>query len=109
MRIPAFIMQETVTVQPYEGDSAFGPVYGDSFTVKAYGEQGRRETVDQEGREVTADAWLALPPDTAIKAQDRVDWLDRSYAVVNVAKYRPFGKPSHIEAELRSRVFDDDS
>lgn len=40
--IPAFLLRHTITIEPYLGQGATGPLYGPPVTVKSFNEDRRR-------------------------------------------------------------------
>jgi hypothetical protein len=55
-QLPRFLLRNTVTVEPYQGNSANGPLYGPAMTVACYLEDGRKITRRDDGTEATSTA-----------------------------------------------------
>jgi hypothetical protein len=61
--MPEFLLQHTVTVEPYLGSSAYGPRYGPAVTVACLLEQQTRAVVGPDGSDVTSSATFRAPLD----------------------------------------------
>lgn len=75
--MPGFLLQHEVTVKPYEGDSANGPVYGAPVTVPCFLEKKARLVRAPDGRQVLSGAtfWCRLdavsaPPESQVTLDD---------------------------------------
>ena len=104
MLIPGFLLQHEVVVEPYQGDSAYGPVYAGPVTVRCWLERKRRRVKDAQGREVVSEAtfWCRLdavdaPPESKVTLPG-----GRQTTVIVQAPYDPGGlpAPSHLEVSL---------
>lgn len=98
-QIPGFLLRHRVTVEPYEGQGAAGPVYGSAFTVRCLIDNKRRTVRGIDGDQVLSSAMLLCPPGTRIPNQSRVDLGDRSSIVINTAvrEYPGLPTPDHVE------------
>lgn len=63
VRMPAFLLQHTVTVAPYLGSSAYGPRYGPAVPVDCLLEQQTRVVVGKDGSDVTSSSTFRAPLD----------------------------------------------
>ncbi len=106
--IPASQLRETITVEPYTGSSAYGPVYGTAVTYApatgtgCYVEPGYRRVTDRRGNEVVSSALAILPASPAVNALDRVTWNGNTYQVIDAQPLRPGGVTHHQEVYLQS-------
>lgn len=105
MNVPSFLLQHTITVEPYLGASAHGPAYGDPVTVPAYVESSRRTERDTEGRQRTssAEVWTQLDPGVNITTDARITVWDRPAEVLRVQRFDggALPVPSHLKLTLR--------
>jgi hypothetical protein len=94
------LLRHTMTVEPYLGSSATGPVYGAARTVTCYVESKRRSVRKGEGRvTVSADVvWCDL--DRGIGPDDRVTLNGRPVEVFAVSHYDGHGLPTPDHTEL---------
>jgi hypothetical protein len=97
--IPAYLLQHTATIEPYEGSGASGPVYGTPVAVRCYREDKRRKVRAANGATVIAETTLWCPLDTVAPAGSRVDLGDRTSDVIVSARYDggSLPVPSHVE------------
>ncbi|CAM2785867.1 MULTISPECIES: hypothetical protein [Streptomyces] len=70
--VPGWLLRHTVAVEPYLGDSAYGPTYGPPVTVRALVAETVRTVRDREGREVTSTAQIIAEPDLDCPAESRL-------------------------------------
>ncbi|SNR44141.1 hypothetical protein SAMN06265360_10625 [Haloechinothrix alba] len=103
MGIPAWLLRHEITVEPYEGSGANGPIYGDARTVRCFLDEGRTAVRNSEGREVTAEAVAYCPLDAGIGTEDRVTALGRESRVLTVKRRDGGGLPTpdHLEVALQ--------
>lgn len=63
MSVPAFLLRHRVTVEPYLGDSAYGPRYGEPVPgIPALVGEAVRLVRAPDGREVTSTAQVITAP-----------------------------------------------
>lgn len=100
--IPAFLLQHTASIEPYQGSGASGPVYGAPVTVQCYREDKRRKVRASNGAEVVAATTLFCQLGVVVPAGSRVDLGDRKTDVITTATYDggALPVPSHIEVSL---------
>ena len=65
MKIRRSLLKDSVSVEPYTGSGAYGPVYGTAKTVRVNVDATRRLVRDATGREVVSEASLYVHPDDA--------------------------------------------
>lgn len=103
-RIPRWLLRHTVTVEAYQGDSAYGPVYGPPAAVRCFVEDGAKLIRNDQGHEVVSTARLYARLDTTTApAQSRVTLPSGRTATVITAHRRDGGglpTPDHLEVAL---------
>ena len=96
--LPRFLLRNEVTVEPYQGNTANGPLYGPGVAVACYLEDGRQITRRDDGTEATSIARFftrldALPDGLA--PSSRVTLPDgRKTSVIQAARYDGAGLPT---------------
>lgn len=101
-------MQETISLEAYTGNNAYGPVYGSAVTYSpatgtgVYVEPGFRTVTNRMGKEVISSALLIAPSTQIYNAQDRVTWAGQTYLVIDAQPLRPLGSVHHQEVYLQS-------
>lgn len=103
-RIPAFLLRHSVTVEPYQGNTANGPSFGPGVAVACFLEEGNKLTRDKDGHEVTSTAQLYARLDTVAPPQSRVTLPDGRVSTVIQAMRRDGGgmpTPDHLEVHLQ--------
>lgn len=104
MNIPGFLLQHTVTVERYAGDSAYGPTYAAAETVACFIDDVRRLVRNAAGDEVTAEGRFFCRLDVAeIPAESRVTVNGRTTTVITTSRRDPGGLPApgHWEVTYR--------
>lgn len=94
-----------VTVEPYQGAGAHGPLYGAPVTVRALMEAGRKRVRDTEGDEVVSETTLRVRLADAdhFVTGARVTLPDGTTpTVITTTRYdgRRLPVPSHLEVNL---------
>lgn len=101
MRIPAYMLRQTVTVTPFLGSSAYGDIFGDPYTLRCRIEPGNRLLRDRDGNETVASAKMFCFPEATIGVIDTVAWNGRTFDVINVMdEAGPNGRIHHKEVDL---------
>lgn len=101
-RIPGWLLRHRVTVEPYEGDSAYGPVYGPTVVVRALVRPGVRMVRAPDGSEVVSSVacfarrGLTCPPGSRLTLPD-----GRVTTVITVLDQDGAGLPTpdHVEVQ----------
>lgn len=62
MRVPDALLRHRVTIAPYIGDSAYGPMYGPEQTVRALVAASVRQVRAADGRETISTAQMITAP-----------------------------------------------
>ncbi|MFB6846208.1 hypothetical protein ACFCXS_15285 [Streptomyces sp. NPDC056373] len=102
MKVPAWLLRHRVTVEPYAGDSAYGPTYGPPVEgVPALVTLTVKTVRDREGREVTSSATVIAGPDLDCPAESRLTLPDgRTTRAIAVAKHTAPGLPVPESTEV---------
>lgn len=105
-KLPAWLLTHTVTVEAYEGDSAYEPQYAAPVTVRCLLEQKIRTVRNREGQEVVSSGTFYARLDEAqaiCPAESRITLPDGSTTLVIAALPRDGGglpTPDHLEVQL---------
>lgn len=104
MKLPGLWLRHEVTVEPYLGDSAVGPLYGAPVAVRCFLEEKTRLVRAKDGREVTSGATFYCRLD-AVDAppESKVTLPDGRETTVIVQLRRDGGGlplPDHLEVQL---------
>lgn len=84
MKVPLSLLPHELTVQPFKGSGAYGPVFDAPVTVRARVE-GRRRTVKRgDGSEVISSAMATIRPEVEVPIESKATWEGRSYEVLDV-------------------------
>lgn len=85
MKIRRSLLKDTVTVETYQGDSAYGPVYAAAVSVCVNVDSTRRLVRDASGAEVTSEATLSVHPSDAslFAPESRLEINGRASTVIN--------------------------
>jgi hypothetical protein len=99
MRIPPWMLPQTVTVTPYLGRTGEGPSYGAPFAVRCRVELSTRYTSTNAGDDVEAIATIFAAPDAPVTVEDLVTLPDgRPGTVIAIDKPGgPGGAVHHVE------------
>lgn len=62
MKVRRSMLKNTVTVSPYTGDGAYGPIYGAAVAVKCNIDSTRRLLVNGQGEQVISETTLQVHP-----------------------------------------------
>lgn len=103
MSLPAFLLVHTVTVEAYQGDSAYEPQYAAPVAVRCLLEQKIRTVRNREGQEVVSSGTFYAPLETVCPAESRITLPDNSQTTVIAALPRDGGglpTPDHLEVQL---------
>jgi len=93
--------QQTVSVEPLEGQGAFGPEYGDPETVACRIEQKRRIVIDAEGEERVSDTLLFVAADAVIPEGSLVTVDGHQRTVIGVRPVRGRRNVNHLEVSVQ--------
>jgi hypothetical protein len=95
---------DTVTVTPYSGEGAYGPVYGDPVEVDCRVTYERKLVRNAEGDETVSEMTLYILPTVGgtatvdlFQPESPVTHLGRQGRVIGVAPHRGMGLPVLVE------------
>jgi len=98
VKVPTSLLRSRITIEPFEGESAYGPVYGTAVAGIPARFDGQRRTVRKaDGTDLVASGTLIVRPDVTIAAQSRVTIDSTVYEVVEVLPAEGLARPSHLE------------
>lgn len=101
--IPGWLLRHVITVEQYEGDGAYGPVYGPAVTVRAFVDELTRMVRSPAGADVVSSTTAYCHLDTVAPAGSRVT-LPTGRATVAINALRRDGSglatPDHLELQL---------
>lgn len=99
-------LKHTVSVEAYEGDSAYGPRYAEAVDVRCFLEQKIRTVRNKEGQEVVSSGTFYARLDEAqdvCPAESRITLPDGTQTTVIAALPHDGGglpTPDHLEVQL---------
>ncbi|MBC9714075.1 hypothetical protein H9Y04_16040 [Streptomyces sp. TRM66268-LWL] len=102
MNVPQWLLTHRITIEPYLGDSAYGPQYGPPVEdVPALVAKAIRLVRDREGREVTSTAQIIAAPGLDCPAESRITLPDgRTTRAISVAHHTAPGLPVPESTEV---------
>lgn len=101
LRVPATVFRQEISIEDYQGSTAYGPKFGAPRAVRCRIEGRRRRVVRANGVELVSSATALVPHDEVIPLESRVTWQARSYEVVDVLpQVGATGRVSHFEVLL---------
>ncbi|MEV5673510.1 MULTISPECIES: hypothetical protein [Streptomyces] len=100
--VPGWLLRHRITVEPYLGDTAYGPRYGPPLEgVPALVAMKVRTVRDREGREVTSTAQVIARPDLECPAESRITLPDGTTTrAITVARHTAPGLPVPASTEV---------
>ncbi|WP_405018171.1 hypothetical protein OHV05_15390 [Kitasatospora sp. NBC_00070] len=100
-RIPGWLLRHRITIEPYLGDSAYGPTYGPEQTgVPALVAESIRLARAPDGRQTVSTAQVLLAPGTTVPTGSRITLPSgRTTVPISVATLDAPGLPvpAHVE------------
>jgi hypothetical protein len=102
MGLPLRKRTHTITVEPFQGDSAYGPVFGAPVQVTCRVDEAQRLVRSNTGEEVVSSSTVFCDLDTVIPAGSRVTVNGRTTTVLALAAFDTGGRSrlDHKEASL---------
>jgi len=106
VKVPGWLLRHSVTVEAYEGDSAYGPRYAAPVAVRCFLDQKIRTVRGQTGEEVVSSGTFYARLDEAqaiCPAESRITLPDGSTTTVIAALPRNSNglpTPDHLEVQL---------
>ncbi|MDX3214570.1 hypothetical protein PV318_03290 [Streptomyces sp. ME02-6991-2B] len=95
MNVPEFLLRHRVTVEPFLGDSTYGPKFGPAVEdVPALVSAAVKLTRDRTGAQVASTAQVIAGPDVDCPAGSRLTLPDgRRTVAISVARHTAPGLP----------------
>jgi len=101
MRIPRWLRNQKVTVKPFKGQGAYGPVYGTEFVEWVRFEPSTRKIRDSKGEEVVTSGRGWFAPESPVKEGDLILWEGKEFEVIlAIPQYGKYAK-SHVEVSCK--------
>lgn len=101
MQVPASLLRQRISVEPYEGDTAYGPKYGPPVDGVAARVEGRRRAVRRPGGvDVISSASATIRPGLNVRPESRVVHEGRTYEVLDVVVGQGLHSPAYLELLL---------
>lgn len=101
--IPGIVLVHMVTIEPYQGDGAYGPQYGAPVTARALVEETVRTVRNERGEEVVSSTTVYLLPSQDCPPESRVTTPTGRVASVITSALHDGGSlptPDHREVTL---------
>ncbi|MEV6536726.1 hypothetical protein AB0M86_45460 [Streptomyces sp. NPDC051639] len=99
--LPAWLLRHTVTVEPYRGSGAYGPVYGDPAAAACLVAETVKHIRDATGAVVVSTAQIYAGPDLDCPVGSRVILPDgRITRALTVAAHTAPGLPVPQSSEV---------
>lgn len=101
--IPRFMLRHVVTVEPYLGRGAHGPIYGPPVATPAFVDESRRLVRDATGEQAVSEARVFAPRETVCPTGSRVTLPSGRIAYALAVSVRDGGglpTPDHLEIAL---------
>lgn len=100
MKIPRWMLNDEVQVEPYSGSGAYGPVYENTVTESARIQNSKERTIDDDGNEVVSNTKLFFRPESVVNVNAKVTFDGETYTVNDLNRYQGLSTESHLEAIL---------
>lgn len=102
MRVTTILLPHRITIEPYLGDGAYGPIYGPpSLPIRALVAETVRTVRDRTGREVTSTAQVITRPGLDCPAESRITLPSgRVTTALHVAAHTAPGLPVPQSTEV---------
>lgn len=102
--VPGFLLVHRISIEPYAGNSAYGPVFGVAVAgVRCLVEEQNRLVRASNGDEVVSSTTVYCKPGTAAPAKSRITLPDGRVTTVIARLDRDgkgLGTPNHVELQL---------
>jgi hypothetical protein len=101
--IPKRLLRDSVSVETYTGESAYGPIYGAAATVLCMASSVRQLVRDAFGAEAVSSLTLYVHPDDEAKftPETKVTTSSRVSTVIGVAPHRRPGETVLVEVNCK--------
>lgn len=101
MKLPSSLLVHQVSVELYEGETAYGPQYAAPVICKWRMEPKRKRIINREGQEVISEAFAMAAADDTVTVGSRVTWGGRTYKVIETREIWTLYTKSHREVYLQ--------
>ncbi|MFD8611077.1 hypothetical protein [Streptomyces sp. NPDC059631] len=99
--LPRWLLRHTVTIEPYEGSGAYGPVYGDPSAAAALVDETVKQIRDGTGTVTVSTAQVYAGPELVCPVGSRVTLPDgRITRVLTVSHHTAPGLPAPESTEV---------
>jgi hypothetical protein len=99
--IPGWLLPHTVTIELYQGETAYGPSYAPPVTARANVEDEEKTVRNSRGEEVVSGTRVWLFPTQECPPESRVTTPSgRVQSAITSSKFEFPGTPSHREVRL---------
>ena len=102
MAFPDDAMFDTLTIRPFQGQSAYGPLYGNEYDVPCCLDRSFKVITDSTGQIVTASLSGIFRAECTIKANDLAISGSQQYRAVMVNPQSLAGVVNHVEIDFVS-------
>lgn len=93
-RVPAALLRHRITIEPYEGEGAYGPTHGPERRVRALVAEAPQVVQTDAGRQEHAAATIITGPDVTCPPGSRLTLPDgRTTTALTVARHTAPGLP----------------
>lgn len=101
MVIPGSMLPHTITIEIYQGDTAYGPTYAAPVTVRAYVEDEIKTVRNPDGEEVVSGTRVWLFPSQECPPESRLTTPSgRVQSAITSSLFDHPSAPSHREVRL---------
>lgn len=100
--LPGWLLRHRITVEPYQGAGAYGPVYGPPVTVRCLLDQQTRMVRAPDGADTVSGTTAYCPPGTTAPPGSRLTLPDGRTTTVIAALSRDsagLATPDHLEVQ----------
>jgi len=100
---PDWLLRHEATIEPFEGEGAYGPIFGEAVTARCMVDDERRLVRDAQGAETVSDTTIFFPPGTRCPEGSRVTVNGRVTTVITSFSRDGGGLPTpdHVEVVCR--------
>ena len=82
MKLPQFVQPHVVTIEPYEGEGAYGPIYGDTYTIKGYYVEKEEYSRNDDGDEVLSSSQLYTSENITLQKKSKLTFESNTKEVL---------------------------
>lgn len=98
IRIPTFLLRDTITIERYLGSGAYGETYDTAEIVRAHVEPTNQAVIDQAGKQARVEAIVMVRPEVRpIPIDSRITWGGVTFNVLRAGALPDEVRPTHRE------------